>query len=101
MFQLLAFPSSRHAWNRSERRTLDQISGELLSSWKNAKCEYGVTDDGNPWMALSDGQTGLCLARIARIGKFYFLIRADEMFVRSRSLDRILDEVRQERHRAA
>lgn len=80
---------------------LDKIQRVFLEERPETACKYGVTDAGDPWMAFHDAVNGSPVAKIARIGAFYFLIWADETFMRANNLSRFLDAVRQGRAHAA
>lgn len=101
MPQLIALPDSGRPWNASERGMLEQIQRAFREERPETQCKYGVTDAGDPWTAFHDAANGSPVAKIARIGAFYFLIWADETFVRATSLSRFLDAVRHGRAHAA
>ena len=101
MTTILAFPSRGRPWSSSEREVLDQIHRAFSDHGLETNCEYGVTDEGDPWAVYNETFKGSFVAHIARIGTTYLLVWADGTSVRAASLNRFADAARRGRAHAA
>jgi hypothetical protein len=72
MTAILAFPSRR--WNPTELDVLAKIGREIGNHGVATEREQGVTDEGDPWVAVHDTSGGALVAHIARIGAAYVLV---------------------------
>ena len=97
MTTIVAFPSRGRPWSSSEREVLDQIHRAFSDHGLETNCEYGVTDEGDPWTAYYKTAGGAFVAHIARISAAYLLVWADETSVRAASLHRLAEAARHHR----
>ena len=99
MTTLLAFPRRGRPWSSLERDGLGQIQSAFANQGLATKCEYGVTEEGDPWTAFHAEDT--FVAHVARIDATYLLVLADGRSLRAATLNRLADAVRGGRAHAA
>ena len=95
--QVLAFPvvaPSRVGWSAQELADIYRLSDILRRHGLDGELESGVSDEGEPWLVLSDANEAEVTAHIARIDGRYVVFRVDaEDPIYAESLRGIVDSL--------
>jgi hypothetical protein len=94
MATIIALPPRGLPWSPREWSVLTDIRCAFDERELPTNCEHGTTDEGDPWTAFHEAQQGSLVATIAKDGRTYVFVWADQSSACALDMSNVVEVVR-------